>query len=271
MASRELILDGLAWAGISEPARVAKISAKLVREVYGSYSQLTKTRIKEAVRNTSPPYGRGKAICELVGVETERQADIYKQRQTDQKAFQDWLTFRAKMDTRLNYAYAHAFERPPYMPWRSYPGGWEVAHDVRREWEAKESGRDKGDECFAVTHWQEHIVCLVNTEEGQIHIATRLHNGEIVRTFLRENSEDLVQAAITLGGPKVSAAYAQGIRVTTDWVGRTTTVHYINRREVTLPWRAARYEDQENDHGYTNTVQVPVLISGRDMTDEPED
>jgi hypothetical protein len=270
MAVREMILDGLAWAGVSEPVRVAKISAMLVREEADSYGKLTKTRIKEAVRNTSPPYGRGKAICEQVTKEVERQRVIYTRRQDAQNEFRNFKSFRAQLDTRLNYAYAHAFGRPPYKPYSSYPGPWSDPYERRQEWDEKERVRDKGDECLAITHWQEHVVCLVNgcNDDRRQHIATRLRHGKIVRTYLRDESEDLVQAAISLGGPKVRSAYALGIRVTTDWVGRTTTVHYTDRKEVTLPWQAARYEERTNSHGYEHVYEVPVLINGQDMLDD---
>jgi hypothetical protein len=270
MAVREKILDGLAWAGISEAARVAKISALLVREENGSYGRLTKTRIKEAVRDTSPPYGRGKIVCEKVEAETKRQGEIYKKRQSAQEEFQSWLRFRAKMGTRLNYAYAHTFERPPHVPYQSYPGEWSDHYDIRNKWDEEERDRDKGEECHAITHWQRHVVCLTTDVNGRHIISTRLNKGEIVQTFLRDDSEDLVQAAISLGGPKVRAAYPQGIRVTTDWVGRTSTVHYIDRAEVMLPWQAATYEVRQNKHGYDSIFQQPVLISGKSVVDDED-
>jgi len=276
MAVRDKILDGLAWAGVEEPVRVAKISAMLVRENgTDSYNRLTKTRIKEAVRNTSPPYGRGKAITEKVEAETARQAEIYTQRQKSQADFAEWLRFMAKMETRLNCAYAHAFGRPRYAPYAYYSGDYSDTgyHDARRAWDEKEQARDKGDECVALTHWQGHVVCLVNgvNEKHQVHIATRRHDGEIVRTYFRDEPEDFAQAAISLGGPKVRAAFALGIRVTTDWVGRTTTVHYTKQRELTLPWQARRYEERPNAHGYVNLSAVPVLISGTSMIDDEDE
>ena len=84
------ILDGLAWAGISEQARVARISAGLVKELSQHDDGHTKTRVKDAVRATSPPHGRGKAITEAVSIEYLRQAPIYQKRQADQAA---WATY----------------------------------------------------------------------------------------------------------------------------------------------------------------------------------
>lgn len=273
MAVRDKILDGLAWAGIEEPVRVAKISAMLVRETGpGTYTKLTKTRIKEAVRNTSPPYGRGKAVCEQVEKETARQNKIYTERQRAASDFKLWLADMATMATRLNRAYAHAFERPPYDPYRHYDHGGTYDYDAYDAWNTEEEARDKGDECVALTHWQGHVVCLINGVNGDrnVHIATRLHDGEIVRTYLRTDADDLVQAAISLGGPKVKSAYALGIRVTTDWVGRTTTVHYTHKREETLPWRAARYEVKVNDFGHERDEMVSVLINGTTEIDDPD-
>jgi len=283
VANRELILDGLAWAGIDELVRVAKISAILVREAHrATYTNaVTKTRIKEAVRDTSPPYGRGKAICELVETEFKRQMVIYQQRQNDQLSFGNWKTHRAKHDTRLNDAYAFAFDRPTYEPHNHYPDGHSVSGtedwDARSAWDDKESERDKGDKCLAITHWQEHVVALVRCQNGETnyHIATRMHKGEIVRTRLRRHDDDLVQAAISLGGPRVRAALAVGVRITTDWIGRCTTVHYTSahKPEMVIPWRSQRAEKRENDAGYVRSYEINTLIMGRteeDDTPNPE-
>lgn len=268
MAVKDRILDGLAWAGVSDTERVARISALLVRETGGAYNQLTKTRLKEAVRETCPPYGRGKAICELVTKEVDRQRVIYDRRQDAHQERASRQQLLARMDTRLNRAYARVFERPDYDPWHSFnPSGDGYDWDERTAWEEKERERDKGDKCLALTHWQEHVVCLVLgiSDNHRVHIATRLRKGEIVRTYLRESTGDLVGAAILLGGPKVRAAFSQGIRVTTDWLGRSTTVHYTDRREVTLPWRAARYVACED---ISAERQELILINGKSEVEE---
>lgn len=270
MANRDKILDGLAWAGISEAARVAKIAAILVKEQLGTY---TKTRIKDAVKDTSPPYGRGKAICEQVTVELERQLKIHNPRREARIDFTAWLAHRAKPATRLNDAYAFRFDRPTYDPYHFYPGSYTDDWNIRQAYDETETGRDKGDECIAITHWQEHVVALVETINGDTkwHIATRLHTGDIVRTYLRSCPTDLAQVAISLGGPKVKAAYARGIRVTTDWVARKTTVHYTDRREIVLPWRSVRWETRNNNghYDYEHTVNTIIHPDGR-VTDEPE-
>lgn len=274
MAVKDRILDGLAWAGVSDAERVARISALLVRETAGTYDQrLTKTRLKEAVKETCPPYGKGKAISELVTVEVERQRVIYEQRQAAHQDYAKQRQHLARMDTRLNRAYARTFDRPHHTPYTPYtPPDAQYNIDRRVEWEDAERERDKGDRCLALTHWQDHIVCLVHgiNENHRNHIATRLRGGEIVRTYLRESAEDLVEAAILLGGPKVRAAFAGGVRVTTDWVGRITTVHYTDRREVTLPWRAARFKILENEYGYSSESLVFLLITGKDEVEESD-
>ena len=80
MGQKANVLDALAWAGVSESARVARIAAKLVRELHQYKDEHTKTRIKDAVKATSPPYGRGKYIIAAVDAEYQRQLPIYKER-----------------------------------------------------------------------------------------------------------------------------------------------------------------------------------------------
>jgi hypothetical protein len=268
MANRDKILDGLAWAGISEQARVAKIAAILVRE-----SRVTKTRLKEAVRDTSPPYGRGKAICKLVDTEHQRQQAIYDVRQAQQRNYRIEATHREAPKTRLNNAYAYAFKRPRFdNRGRNLPEAyWNWDYETRQEWDEKEDARDKGDQCDALLHWGNAIVALVPYTNGDRHenIITRDQNGVIVRTYLRSDPDDLVQAAILLGGPKVRAALTLGIRVTTHWVARKSTIHYTNKPELVLPWRAARYEERENRNGWNSTVMIPTLIhSDGTITDD---
>lgn len=266
MANREKILDGLAWAGITEKARVAKISALLVRRS----ERMTKTAIKEAVRDTSPPYGRGKAIAEKVVDEHRRQKVIYDQRQKEQVDFELYKANLAEMRSRLNHAYAHAFGRPRYKPYgtRVPKDYWDWEPAERATYDAAEEHRDMGDDCIAITHWDGHVVALLDTlnDDHHQHIATRRKSGQAVRTHLRSSVEDLVQAAISLGGPKVRAAYSQGIRVTTDWIGRKTTVHYAIG-DVELPWRAVRYEEQQTQWG-VQLRPVKILINGDVIVDD---
>ena len=286
MARRDEILDALAWADFTEPARVAVISAKLVRELT-SYSDNghTKTKVKDAVRETFPPYGRGKAITELVEAEYRRQAPIYQARQ---KAQSDWAAYqadRATRATRLNAAYAHAFDRLIYEPSRSNPihynsGNWQD----RQDWDEIERARDKGDKCIGLTHQDSHLVCLLSHEKGtaQPHIATRLHSGPIVRTYLRSATDsvysdvkNLVEAATSLGGPKVKAAIARGKRVKTDWIGRRTFIyhdgsdhHHVHIEE--LQWRAAVWADREGYDGCPRPKLVEGLVHGTSETEHED-
>lgn len=266
MANREKILDGLAWAGIGEKARVAKIAALLVR----TPGKMTKTATKEAVRDTSPPYGRGKAITEKVEIEHIRQKVIYDLRQKEQIDFEVRKHYAVQMTTRLNYAYAHAFGRPRYEPYgkRTPDDYWEWDSGKRIAYDEAAENRDRGDDCVAITHWGGHVVALLDTlnDDHHQHIATRRKNSVPVRTYLRDGTEDLVQAAISLGGPKVRAAFSRGIRVTTDWIGRKTTVHYAIG-DVELPWRAVRYEEQQTQWG-VQMRPVAILINGDTIIDD---
>jgi hypothetical protein len=277
MAVRDKILDGLAWASLSEPARVARISIALVKEL-GTYTrEHTKTRVKEAVRNTSPPYGRAKFVVEAVEKEYRRQLPIHRERQERHKAWKDYLTHMAKRSTRLNNAYAASFSRPPYMASRSYPGEYSD-WDARRDWEEAERARDKGDECTGMTHQDGYVVALVSSESGATkwHIATRLKSGPIVKTYLRANltsggPQNLAEAAVSLGGPKVKAALARGKKVVTDWIGRKTYIHHEGQDHhahgvETLNWRIVTYVERPGYAGRMTTTAVAAdLIDGREV------
>lgn len=285
MANRGLVLDGLAWAGFTEKARIAKIAAKLVREARGG--GFTKTIVKEAVKNTSPPYGRGKAIFEAlwgtadaVGGEIVRQKAIYDARQEEQAAWRNYLDHKAKRTTRINDAYASAFERPTYLSLQNYKGGW-GDYDARQAWEDGERRRDKGEDCTALTHQDGFVVCLLVSEKEtrRPHIASRLKRGEVVRTYLRSRSEpwNLVEAAVSLGGPKVKAALARGKRVKTDWIGRCARIYHDGSDHVEpmveeIPWRTAEAREVTSAtlHGHfrTYTEMVPTLTSGKDSWDD---
>lgn len=233
MAKRELILDGLAWAGISEKARIAKICAKLVR----SASSHNQTEVKEAIRNTSPPYGRAKHIFAAIWGddgetgELTRQREIYNRRWKDRTDWENWLKNESKLSTRLNKAYASAFSRPRHLPYRHFPGGWSD-YEGRRAWEDQERERDKGDDCIALTHQDGHVVALCVSENGKDHvfIATRLKSGPITKSYIKAKwgsaPRDLVEAAVNLGGPKVRSAIAKGKRVKTDWINRRSFIYH---------------------------------------------
>jgi len=271
MAVRDKILDGLAWASLSEPARVARISASLVKELGLHIKAHTKTRVKEAVRNTSPPYCRAKFIVEAVETEYPRQLPIHRGRQERHRAWDDYLTHMTKRSTRLNNAYAAAFSRTPYMPTRRYPGDY-GNWDERNTWDDAERARDHGDECVAITHQGSHVVALVSSESGNTkwHIATRLKSGPIVRTYLRcnlrhGNPRSLAVAAISLGGPKVKAALARNKKVVTDWIGRKTYIHHEGQDHHALgieeiAWRIVVFETRPGYGGRPVKMAVAHML-----------
>jgi len=281
MADASSILDGLAWAGMTEPARIARITAQLTRERHGS-SPITQTRIKDAIRATVPPYGRGKAIFEAIyGVgkagELQRQQEIYSGRQRMQNGWEREVSYLSELSTRLNLAYAAAFDRPPFREYKHFPGHWSE-HDARAEWDKQERARPRGDTCLALTHQDGYVVCLVR-DAGRTHVATRLKRGPVVRTFLRDlEAENLTQAIVSLGGPRVRAALSKGKRVKTDWVGRRSYIHHDGSDHHSpkieeIPWEAAIYAQRENqdfpDWG-PRIVAVSVLIRGERVTRETE-
>jgi len=282
MAQKDIILDGLAWASLTEEARVAVISANLVRKLTSYNRTHTKTDIKAEVSASCPPYGRGKFIFEKVSMEYLRQADIYGARQ---KAKDDWETYQkhmAKRSTRLNYAYAAAFDRAIYDPVKHRnPYGYGDDYEKRCAWNARESARDKGDECVALTHQSEHVVCLVISENGDTrpHIATRPRSGPIVRTYLRCNYGNevgnLVEAAVLLGGPKVRAALARGKRVKTDWIGRRSLIHHdgsdhqnVGIEEV--PWKTRSYRERRSCVNGSREA-IDTITHGIIETDDPSE
>lgn len=290
MARREKILDGLAWASLSEPARIARIAAQLVRENVGSYApKLTKSRVKEVIRDTSPPYGRGKAIFESLwgddGTDGEigRQLAIYQDRKERHDAWSKHQKHISKRSTRVNRAYAYAFGRPQYSPRRHWNGAWND-YDARRAFEEVEDKRDVGDQCIALIHLDDHVVALVSSEnEGESwHIAVRT-NGAIIRTYLRCNlsgprtwPKNFAEAAVSLGGPKVKAALALGKKVVTDWAGRRTFIHHEGQDHhhahvEELPWRIVIYQDRPGYGGSTVSFAVAALIHGDELTLCPDD
>jgi hypothetical protein len=272
MAQRDKILDGLAWASLPEHARIARISAQLVRKL-GIYSkEHTKQFVRETVRDTAPPYGRGKAIFEAVEVEYRRQLPIHRKRQKRHAAWSDYQKHMAHRSTRLNHAYAAAFSRPHYSPTKSYDGAgtW----DEQTAWNEAERERDKGDECVGLTHQEGHVVALVDIERGStaVHIATRLKKGPITRTYLRCNLNgrhsypaNLAEAAISLGGPKVRTALSKNKKVVTDWVGRRTFIHHEGQDHhppgiEEVRWRCVVYEDRPGYAGIPRPTPVAAEV-----------
>lgn len=282
MAARDMVLDALAWAGITEKARVAKIAAGLVRDT--APRNPTKSAIKEAVKATAPPYGRGKAITEAVTLEYQRQMPIHIKRRNAHNAWESYLETQAKRETRINNAYAYAFNRPAYEPAKSYPGPWDYSDEgraARREWNEKEDARDKGDDCIAITHYDDHVVALVVSENGsnQAHVATVSKDGEITRTYLKiedyDDPDNLVEAALLLGGPKVQTALSLGKKVVTDWPRRRTLIHHegqdYHRHYVEeLPWRSFELVEKDTRYG-PRLKEAGVLILGNQVIREEDE
>lgn len=297
MAQRDNVLDGLAWAGITEQARVARIASMLVRQP-GAPNH-TQTHIKETIRSTAPPYGRAKYLFEELygrviaapegkekirtGSEIERQYAIYSERKRRQDEWKRWQEFRAHRATRLNYAYAAAFDRPVYEPSRRCPIDWDWSmgydcenYKLKQQWEEEERARDKGDVCLALTHQGDHVVCLVQSEDTieRYHIAVRLKRGPIVRTYLRDKCKDLAQAAVSLGGPKALAAIAKGKRLKTDWVGRRSFIHHDGSdhqepKVEEIPWKALRFYETRKKHAWEDGYdEQRIIVHGTNVVED---
>jgi len=271
---QDIILDALAWAGISEQARIARIANKLARELHTPNAQHSKAKVKTAVRDTAPPYGRGKIITNAVEIEYRRQLPISLERRNREAAELRYKNHITKKATRINNAYAAAFDRPIYQPRQYYTRigeliNWSRDNELRREFDEIESKRDKGDECLALTCQGNHTIALLKSSNNNpnLHIASRLKQGVITRTYLRANKYEIknfVEALISLGGSKVKAALSRGNKVVTDWVGRKSFIHHdaINNRGPRLeelPWRCL--EDKS---------MKPVLIHGEKVIDETD-
>lgn len=235
MADKNNILDGLAWAGITEEARVARVSSDLVSKLNHYTKTHTRTAIKEAVRATAPPYGRGKYITEAVEVEYLRQAPIHLERRRKHDEWKKWLDNEALISTRLNRAYAGTFRRPMYSDRNTTPEGYyDWDYSKRRDWDKAERERDKGDNCIGIAHQGDYVVALLSSRDSKDgnYIATR-RRGEDEITYTKiegydrwESPRNLAEAALMLGGPKVRHAIARGKRVKTDWVARRSFIHH---------------------------------------------
>lgn len=238
------VLDGLVWAQLAEKARVARIAAALVRTTSKYCKSVTKKAIQDAVKETLPPHGRGKAICEAVAKEIERQQPIYFKREEEQREWRQHLEHQAKLATRLDVAYAARFGRPVYLPTASYPGVYseEDYWEKQEKWRKEEAARDKGDSCIGLLIYRE-VYTVALLESGHHlpyghHIAVKNRNGgEAVYTSLKKSCANFVEAAASLGGPKVRNAIAQGYHVHTDWSARTSTIHYPDGKVISLEWQ----------------------------------
>ena len=290
MADRDHILDGLAWATLTEDARVAKLAAKLARQRYDQYNhdQHTKTHVREVVRQSSPPYGRAKYIFEALwgpGKDGDTGAmekvwNVHLERRTKQDEFATWQEWQAEISTRLNAAYAAVFERPVYEPSRKCPIKWDwsmgrecEAYERHTEWNIQERDRDKGDMCVALTHQGDHVVCLVSTVnmDSCPHVAVRGPGGTEVRTHLRDEVSDWGDAVVSLGGPHILSALAKGKRIETDWVGRRFFIHHdgsdhMPRSVQELPWLTARFE--ANSRGWRS--KVGTITHGDTVVEDPD-
>ncbi len=237
MTSGARALDGLAWVGVKEKDRVAKLAAQLVRS--DSY-KLTQTEIKDAIRATVPPYGRANHIFKALhgpDGEIERQRALYELRREKHLEWERYLTFHGKVSNRRNYAYAAAFSRPPREMTRRNPHkwGWADGADhpnrlLKHAWDQAESERDKGDTCKGLTHQDGYVVALVADTNGDhsynSRVALRLKKGPITGYYLQGRVQNLAEAALSLGGPRVVAAIAKGKRVRTDWVGSRSYIYH---------------------------------------------
>ncbi|MGE3483507.1 MAG: hypothetical protein AB7L09_02125 [Nitrospira sp.] len=299
MGQQEMVLDALAWAGITEQARVARLAAMLVRQQ--GAPDFTQSHIKETIRNTAPPYGRAKHIFTAlygepeekdsegtilrpkVEGEIERQYAIWRARKNKRDRWNIWLEYRAERATRVNFAYAAAFGRPAYEPNRQPPDeiNWDwsmgYSHPNRErmeKWRETENQRDKGDICKGITHQDGHVIALVTTTDGTNipHIVVRYRSGPITKTYLRHHADNLVEAAVSLGGPRVLAAMTKGKRVRTDWVGRRSFIYHDGSDHISpsieeVPWLASRWDTRvERVGGYVrNAVErIDIVIHGND-------
>lgn len=273
MENEGQLLDGLAWASIPEHVRIARIANALVEE-QPTYEgeRITKTKVKDKVKSTFPPHGKGKAYFEAVygkgdsDGEFVRQLRIRRQREALANEMAQEQRESRRLDVRINRAYAAAFSRKMLEPSRRFPGAY-YDHEEKAKWEAEEALRDKGDDCAALTHQGEHVVALVKMENGHYtpHIATRLKSGPITRTYLRTSCDTFINAIVELGGPKVTSALSKGKRVQTDWVGRRTLIHHDGSdheapKVEIVPWRTAQYElVQETDWQNRPSVKVKAV------------
>lgn len=277
MTKEEGILDALAWAQLKEPARVAKIASGLVRNTTSHNRSVTKTAIHDAVRATMPPHGRGKAICEAVAKEFDRQQPIWLKRQEEKNLWERHLAHQQALSTRINDAYAARFGRPTHTSARAFPGSWgeENYYENRQRWEKEEADRDKGDNCSHILIYQEtYTVALLQSASkrpGYHYIAVRHRDGrEPQYTSLREKCENFVEAVVSLGGPRVRAAISQGCKVVTDWVGRSSTIHYHDGKSVVLPWLATEFRVDKTHNGYHGHSR-PVKVLGDQVTDDTDE
>lgn len=268
------ILDALAWASLSDQARIARLASKLVGLTGGPYGgRLTKSLIEHTVRGTKPPHGRGKLIIEGVTKEIDRQLPIWRKRRDEKEEWERYQARMAERATRLNLAYAARFDRPPYEPHRPNPYSYNE-YDAQVAWQRQESERDKGDRCIGLLIYKrDYIVALlssVSKMEGAYYIAVRnRHGGDVVYTALRQGCEHFVDAIVSLGGNEVRWAMARGHRVDVDWVARNISVHYQNKTRI-LPWRTLDYVQNPSLPGFWQPHDA-LVIDGEVVRVEDED
>lgn len=272
MEKEAVVLDALVWAQLTETARTARIAASIVKGHISRYcTTVTKRLVSDRVKETCPPFGRGKHIIEATVAEVDRQAKIHLDRQAKRKEWEDYCESQRRLDTRLNKAYASRFGRPPFHPYRRREGPYN--YDEEREWDRLEELRDKGDRCVAITIYCDHTVALITDvfgAHGEAYIAVVPRTGGTpVYTAIRSRASNFVEAAIELGGPKVASAFIRGISVTTDWVGRRSTIHYPDG-DLELPWRSVRFNVTKNEWNHDVVEHTRTLIRGITEVDEPD-
>lgn len=244
---QDKILDGLAWAKLSEQARIARIAAKLVRDIPTGIA-ITKVAIKEAVSATMPPYGRGRVIFEGVTEEYQRQLPIFRKRQEAHREWKQHTDNLSNLSYRINAAYAARFDRPEYRPRQSFPEAYipqfgdpnESNYWERRNaWDKKEDERDKGDDCDDLIIYKGHTICLVTrgNNDRNSFVAVRQKKGPITKIHLSTSPQrvELSEIAMVLGGPRVQSAITSGERVVTDWINRRSVI-YHDATETHEPW-----------------------------------
>jgi hypothetical protein len=263
------MLDALAWASLSEPATIARLTNLLVRDC-SEHSYPTQKTFIEAIRSTSPPRGRAGPMLKLVETEFARQRPIFWKRKHEQD---NWAAYLAEIQTRkyrINAAYAGVHQRPVYTGRRNNPLPYSAPYEERQKWENDENKRDKGDECHSIIIHQSCIVSLMasNNESNKPHLKVRyIGSGRTLTTFLRDRVSDFGNLWTTLGGRPVLGALAHGKRVEIDYPGRRFIIHHDDGETHTAPWLAVRYE--KTDGGWRED-EKPIVVIGRKADESAE-
>lgn len=255
MPDEAQVLDGLVWAQLKEPARIARIASGIVRKYSRHNQSTTKTDVQQAVRETMPPHGRGKYIIEGVSKEIERQKPIFLKRSEAHQAWDAYLKHQALIGTRLNDAYAARFGRPTYLR----EARLNLSYGDDNYWEKSqahheaERNRDKGDNCIGLMIYKDiYTVALLSYAHKQPsqhshYIAVRdRFGGEPVYTELKRACKNMVEAIVDLGGPEVRGAMARGLPVNVDWVARNITITYPNK-SVVVEWHSNKSQERDGE------------------------